>query len=414
MMKVDNYILLKPLGKGSFGEVFLSTKEGTNKLFATKKYLTKEVESPEKFKYLQNEILILKELNHPNICKLEEVKRTKNNYYLFMEYVDGLSLSDCLEEYMKKYNTPFSEEIVQYLTRQIIDAFKYIHEKNIMHRDIKLENIMVRFNNENDKNNLNLLNSTIKIIDFGLSIKGISARTIVGCPLTMAPNLLKKYMNCMARKFTEEDVYDQKIDIWSIGVVCYHMLIGKSVFDAKFLDELFRKVEAGNYVLPINISKEAVSFFLSMLQYDSIKRLSAAELAQHPFLTKNIKEFSKIDTKKISNKIDNKGLNINTKKNESLMSIINKGNEKNGSGTKNNGNKYRLKRAHLINSIIFEQLYNKTNDSNIHSDDKNDISNNNNCIENYHGKMTNNQKMENQKREQPIKPEKSSDFCNIM
>ena len=96
------------------------------------------------------------------------------------------------------------------------------------------------------------------------------------------------------------------------------------------------------------------------------------------------------------------------------MSIINKGNEKNVLGTKNNWNKYRLKRAHLINSIIFEQLYNETNDSNIHSDDKNDISNNNNCIENYHGKMINNQKMENQKREQPIKPEKSSDLCNIM
>ena len=179
---------------------------------------------------------------------------------------------------MKKYNTPFSEEIVQYLTRQIIDAFKYIHGKNIMHRDVKLENIMVSFNNLNDKMNLNLLNATIKIIDFGLSIKSTSAGTVVGCPLTLAPNLLKKYMNCSTRKFTEEDIYDQKIDIWLIGVVCYHILIGKSAFDAKFLDELFRKVETGNFVLPITMSKEAVSFFLSMLQYNPVKRLSAAEL----------------------------------------------------------------------------------------------------------------------------------------
>ena len=81
-------------------------------------------------------------------------------------------------------------------------------------------------------------------------------------------------------------------------------------------------------------------------------------------------------------------------------------------GTKNNGNKYTLKRANLINSIIFDQLYNKKNDSNDHSEDKN-VSNNN-FIENYHGKMINNQKMENQKREQPVKPEQSSDYCIIM
>ena len=120
----------------------------------------------------------------------------------------------------------------------------------------------------------------------------------------------------------KEGVYDQKIDIWSIGVVCYNMLMGKSVFDAKFLDELCRKIEVGDYVLPITISREAVSFFLSMLQYNSQKRLRAVELANHPFLTKNIKEFSKINTEKISKKIDSRDLKINIKNNNSIKLIV--------------------------------------------------------------------------------------------
>ena len=97
---------------------------------------------------------------------------TNNNYYLFMEYVNGGTLSNCLEQYMKKYNASFSEEIVQHFMRQIIDVFKYIHLKNIIHRDLNLDKIMIRLNNENDKKNLYLLNSQIKIIGFGLSIKG--------------------------------------------------------------------------------------------------------------------------------------------------------------------------------------------------------------------------------------------------
>ena len=328
MTKIEDITLLKKLGSGTFGEVYLATKAEKQGYFAAKILRRREMDMPENKRHLEEEINILKGLNHPNIYKILDIKSTPQYYIILTEYINGGSLSSCLEKYQKKFGKPFTEEIVQYLMRQIIDGFKYIHGKNIMHRDIKLDNIMVNFNNENDKNNLNLLRTTIKIIDFGLAIKGLG-KTVAGSPLNMSPLILNKYANSMAGKICKKEVYDQKVDIWSIGAACYEMLIGKAVFDASSLADLIEKVELGNYYVPTNISKEIVSFLNGMLQYDSKNRLSTAQLAQHPFLTKNVRDFQKIDTKKVSKKIDsNNRLNINVKLNQTIWSIFNQEDEK--------------------------------------------------------------------------------------
>ena len=168
-MLIEDLTLLKCIGKGAFGEVYLTSKIGTKEKFATKKIDKKFIKEKKK-KYLDNEIKILNEISHENIIKLFEVKETYNSYYLVMELCTGGSLFDCLDEYQKKYNQPFSEEIVQYLMKQIVSAIKYIHNKNIIHRDLKLENILVNFNSEEDKKNINMLKSKIKLIDFGFAI----------------------------------------------------------------------------------------------------------------------------------------------------------------------------------------------------------------------------------------------------
>ena len=309
------------------------------------------MDKPENKRHLEYEINILKSLNHPNIYKIEDIKTTPQYYILLTEYINGGSLSSCLEKYQQYYKKAFPEEIVQYLMRQIIDAFKYIHGKDIMHRDIKLENIMVNFNNENDKNNLNLLRATVKIIDFGLAIRGLG-QTLAGSPLNMAPGLLKKFSGSMASKICEEKVYDQKVDIWSIGSACYEMLIGKAVFDASSLSDLIEKVEIGTYTVPTNISKEIVSFLNGMLQYDSKNRLSAAQLAQHPFLTKNVRDFKRIDAKKVSKKIGNNGLNINVKQNQTIWSIFNQEDEKVLLNIRGSDTTPQLNRANSLNQPI--------------------------------------------------------------
>ena len=328
---IDDLTLLKCLGKGSYGEVFLTRKEGKPQLFATKKMDRKYADQPHVSKYLKNEIAILRELNHRNIVKLEDVKVTQNHYYLVMEYCNGGALSECLRKFKKKYGRPFPVEIVQYLMRQIIEGIRYIHNRNIIHRDLKLDNILVNFNSENDKNELNMMRAIIKIIDFGFATHIGNSNlcySTLGSPINMDPNILKKMTE---KKMGFDDGrlvgYDQKADIWSIGTLCYEMLIGKSAFNSKSMQELVRKVESGSYVIPTCLSKEVVSFLNAMLQYNAQKRLSANELARHHFLTKNVRDFEPIDVRKVSNKVNQNNLQVNIKRNQTIWSIFNQEDE---------------------------------------------------------------------------------------
>ena len=326
-MQIDNYILEKQLGAGAFGEVYLSKlATDPSKLFATKVYERKKIEGTGQFKYLTNECNIMHDLNHPNIVKLVDVKKTKNHYYIMMEFCNGGELEGALEKYKEKYGKPFSEELVQYFMRQIIDAFKYIHANGVIHRDIKLENILLNYKTEEDKNNLNLMNATAKIIDFGFACK-ISgnnlAHTAVGSPLNAAPVILKKMTGESAKLG-----YDQKADIWSLGSICYHMLIGKPIFDAEDMDDLISKVEKGSYKLPANLSREIVSFLNGMLQYEPKNRLTAEQLSNHEFLRNNVKDFHKIDLTSISGKVSGNQIEVNTKKNRTIWSIFNADEEK--------------------------------------------------------------------------------------
>ena len=118
--------------------------------------------------------------------------------------------------------------------------------------------------------------------------KSYLLKSVLGTPFNMDPIILKKLNS------TEDDDnlgYDQKADIWSLGIVFYEMLIGKNPFDSDNMEELCQKIENGSYLLPTTISNDAISFLTGMLKYNSDKRLSSKELAHHRFLTKNVKDF---------------------------------------------------------------------------------------------------------------------------
>jgi serine/threonine protein kinase len=135
----------------------------------------------------------------------------------------------------------------------------------------------------------------------------------------MDPGILRK-LNKMEN--SRNYGYDQKADIWSLGTICYEMLIGKCTFDAESMRELLSKVEAGNYFLPTSLSKEAVSFLNGMLQYDLKKRLSAEQLYNHKFLKKPYSELTRIDVKEASKKIIGSKIKINSKQNQSIWAIF--------------------------------------------------------------------------------------------
>ena len=397
-MIIDQYILEKSLGKGAYGEVYLTTIKGDSKLIATKKIDKSFCENPITKKYLINEINILKMLNHPNIVKFIDLKRTSNHYYIMMEYCNGGELHKVLEKYMEKNGKPFPEEIVQHLMRQIIDAFKYIHSKDIMHRDIKLENILLNYDTNEDKQNQNLMKANIKIIDFGFAAKleknGLKYTTL-GSPINMDPLILKELQK--RGKKTQKLGYDKKADIWSIGTICYEMAIGKYVFDAEKIDELIKKIEKGEYTVPTNLSKEIISFINGMLQYGPERRLNIEQLANHNFLKKNVNNFEKLDLHKVNKNLVKSKLKLNVKANATIWALFN--DEDEDKLMKIKGNDFATdmpiaevdyKKANSNPNIINNQIKDnnnnnlvpRTNSNNIPLVNNNNLNNNNNINNN--------------------------------
>ena len=390
-MMLDDLTFIKPLGKGSFGEVFLTSKAGHSQLYATKKIPKSMADAPKTKKYFHNEISLLSKIKHKHIMKLIEVKQSKDNYYLVCELCNGGSLNELLDKYRKMYRRPFTEEIVQYLMRQIVDAIKYLHGDHIIHRDLKLDNILMNYENEQDKENMNILGAQVKIIDFGfatvLNPKQNLAFSTLGSPINMDPGILKK--------FTGNDTkgYDESVDIWSLGTLCYEMLIGKPTFEASTMKELQYKIEKGEYTLPTTLSKEAVSFLNAMLQYDPKCRLNAEELSRHHFLTRDIKDFTKININEVQDKLTEDGkLEINVKRNQSIWAIFNNENDLDDVPgyilEKNEKDKFLAPIAEFDNLNLNDNSnMNNNQNSNVNNSNPNQINNNRNNVNNYYMKQ---------------------------
>lgn len=279
---VDDLTLINYIDAGCFSEIFLSKKKGINELFATKKISLRDFyKEPFTKKYLENEIKFLSELNHPNIIKLFEVKKKNDYIYLVMEYCNGGTLSKALEKYIEKNGKPFTEEIVQFLMRQILSAVECLHKHGIIHRDLKLENILLKYNNEYKCDNPNIFFSQIKIIDFNISTR---SRTFINNNKSKL-NKNKNFIPIMINDDYGDDIYDEKIDVWALGVLCYELLFGQKCEFEHDSENIINII-----AIPQNISLSAQTFLLSMLQKNANKRLSASELLMHEFMTKNFNE----------------------------------------------------------------------------------------------------------------------------
>ena len=167
-MNVDDLTLINLIGKSSFGEIYLSSKNGSSTQYATKVIDKSSIENTEAKTYIDNEISILKEINHPNIVNLIEIKNTEEKLYIVQEYCNGGGLDKFLEKYHEESKKGLPEEMVQYIMRQILSAMEYLSSKEIMHRQIKLDNILINYEDENDRKNNNIMKATIKLIDFHL------------------------------------------------------------------------------------------------------------------------------------------------------------------------------------------------------------------------------------------------------
>ena len=314
---VDDFVLVKSIGKGNFGEVFLTQRKGYPQLYATKKMERSVCERPPLLNRLINEIKILQYVNHPNIVKFIDLKKSMNNWYLVTEYVNGGSLTSNLKKYMAMYRRPFTEDIVQHIMRQIVDALRYLHFNKIIHRDLKLDNILVNFPTDYDKQSLNMKSCQVKIIDFGFAT--VLNKEFTNTILGTAPNMDPKILGQLTTGVKNEG-YNESVDIWSLGTLCYEMVVGCSPFRAQNVKDLYQKVQKGNYIMPSTLSDEIVSFIDSMLQQDNNKRSTAEQLMTHKFLVNPVNTFHAVNVKKIkASYLPNGLLNMKSKQPEVIQ-----------------------------------------------------------------------------------------------
>lgn len=254
-----------PIGLGSVGEVWTCEHNRSNEKRAVK-IISKKLLSKEDIKNrtVLNEVEILRSLDHPCILKIFEYFEDKYNYYIVMEYCKGGDLFEKLEIVGK-----FKEDQVAKIMQQIFSVLFYMHTKKIIHRDIKLENILIV-----DEESL-----MIKVIDFNIAVikthKKLSKMT--GTPSYMAPEVIK---GC----------YTEKCDMWSSGVVLYLLITGAFPFDAEYHDQLLAKILAGKYSFEgstwTGISFEFKHLLVQLLQKDSEKRISAEDALNHMWIQK--------------------------------------------------------------------------------------------------------------------------------
>ena len=275
---VDDLSLIQYLDAGCFAEIFLSKKRGSNQIFATKRISIKSFkEEPCVKSYIENEVIILKKLRHPNIVGLYDIKADEEYIYLIMEYCNGGSLLKALDNYKKMNGRPFTEDIIRFLMKQILSGVEYIHKNGVVHRDLNLENILLKYEDEQDANSSNILSSQVKIIDFNVS-------TRPGNYLDIQGDFTDYLTGALASNDIEDVINDEKTDIWSLGILCYEMFTGENPFGSGNKYQISNKIKIN---IPKNISASAKSFLLSMIQEDSYKRLSATDLLRHKFIFGN-------------------------------------------------------------------------------------------------------------------------------
>ncbi|KAI8353306.1 kinase-like domain-containing protein [Choanephora cucurbitarum] len=279
---IGNYTLQQSIGKGSMGKVKLATHNVTGEKIAVKIVPRANMQlisqstgksanqiAKEKAREENREARTIREahimmlLKHPHIIGMKDIVTQGPYFYILMDYVGGGQL---LHYIVKRQR--LSDRRTRQFSRQIISALDYLHRNSIVHRDLKIENIMI------DKSGRN-----IKLIDFGLSNLFCPERqltTYCGSLYFAAPELLK------ANPYNGPEV-----DIWSLGVVIYVMATGSVPFDDKSMPGLHEKIKRGHVNYPAHISDECKDLLSKIFITDPAKRIVMTDIVNHPWLNKD-------------------------------------------------------------------------------------------------------------------------------
>ena len=357
------------LGEGAFGKTYEAFDDKGN-IYACKVIKIESLKSEGEKKNLIRELKNGFKLKNKHIMRFYDVKRSQTNIYLFLEFCQGITLSNFIEYYQKKFKKNLPLKLIQIITIQLINALSYLSINNVLHRDIKTDNIMLSCNKKvikekkekeekiknifknvqqinnlykitlknSDFSNMNLnyeeeeefltyneceteeelintieKNYVVKLIDLGLSkeINNSSLiETVLGTPAYISPEIWKKYLN---KKMGSNN--PKKIDIYSTGIVLFNLIYGnnKIPFDENFanINQLINAVIKGKYCVKKqeNLCLELVDLMNGMLKVNENVRYGIEKLINHPFVVKKYEDLTNYNEEdKIYNGNDEKNL----------------------------------------------------------------------------------------------------------
>lgn len=276
---LEDFEILSILGKGAFGKVYLTRMKENQKLYAIKTIRKDVVIETQQIDAVNLERDVLLNCDHPFLVGMEFVFQSELRLYFVMPFVQG---GELYKHFLT--NKRFPEEVVKFYSVQIAMAIGHLHSKGIIHRDLKLENILI------DKDGY------IKIIDFGLAKilqENETTRTLCGTPEYLAPEMI------------DQQGHDKSVDWWALGILIYEMLIGVTPFYNRNRSVMMSKISKSKIVFPhktkynIEYSDEVKDIIWQLLSKKKESRLGSTndidEILEHPW-------FASVDTQHIVNK----------------------------------------------------------------------------------------------------------------
>jgi len=264
------YEVLEKIGTGGFATVARARERATGREVAIK-VVDKSKYAPTDRSF-EREVAVLSQIKHKNVVELLRTYVTERNVFMVCELASGGELL----ERVRRVGS-FTEDQARRLIGQILEAVKHMHERDIVHRDLKLENILLSHDADD---------ADVKLIDFGLArfkTEGQTLRTICGSPLYIAPEILE-----LETSPNEDEFYTRACDMWSVGVILFVLLSGYSPFDDDDEAMLYQNIRHGIYHLEPGvwdfISNPAKSLVAGLLETDPNERLTAAQALEHVWI----------------------------------------------------------------------------------------------------------------------------------
>jgi NIMA (never in mitosis gene a)-related kinase len=267
---MGKYKVVKKLGQGSYGTVYLVQDSKDNQYFVMKK-ITVSGMGEQELADCKKEIQILSVMKHPNIIRYKRSFVRRGALCIVMEFADGGDLHQLIRQQRHAGKYLAESQILDWFTQACL-GLKHVHDHKILHRDLKTQNIFLTSNNE------------VRLGDFGISrvLKNTmdQAHTLVGTPYYLSPEMVNG------------QPYDHRSDIWSMGVVLYEMLTLQHPFNADSLQMLALKIIQGNYPpIPKQYSEGVNDLLSKMLKQDAKQRLDIDGVLAHPIIEERVERF---------------------------------------------------------------------------------------------------------------------------